>query len=131
MNQEFYNIVDDICEKDPRYKSGAYEFVMEALAFSQRRFRRAQHVPGLELLEGIKELLMIKFGPMTLNVLTHWGIKTTDDFGHIVHHLVEERILKQDKEDNIDSFRNGFNFEEVFKRDYRRKLEKTISRMRY
>ena len=131
MNREFDNIVTEICEKDQRYAEGVYEFVMEALAFSQRRFKRIKHVPGPELLEGIKDLLMIKFGPLTLNVLNHWGIKATDDFGHIVLNLVEQRILKQDKEDNIDSFRNGFNFEEVFKQGYRRKLEKIISRMRY
>ena len=130
MNHEFYNIVDTICNQDSRYKPGAYEFVMEALAYSQRKFKRQKHVPGPELLEGIKELLLIQFGPLTLTVLDYWGIKKTDDFGNVVFNLVNEQILSKDKNDQIDSFRNGYDFEEVFRRGYRKILEKRISRMR-
>ena len=130
MNQEFYNIVERICDKDPKYRPGAYEFVMEALSYSQRKFKRIKHVTGTELLEGIKELLMIRFGHMALLVLNHWGIKNTEDFGNIVFNLVQERILSKDNEDHIDSFRNGYDFQEVFDRGYRKILEKRISRMR-
>ena len=88
MNQELDNILDVICEKDPRYKQDAYAFVMEALNYTQKKFRRPKHVSGRELLEGIKELLADKFGAMSTSVLTYWGIKTTEDFGHIVLVLI-------------------------------------------
>ena len=130
INQEFYTIIDQICEVDPRYKSDAYEFVMEALAFTQRKYKRSKHVAGEELLEGIKDLLMNKFGPMTLLVLNHWGIARTEDFGNIVFNLVDNKVLSKDSEDNIDSFQNGYDFNEVFNRGYRKQLEKRISRMR-
>ena len=130
VNQEFYTLIDQICDVDPRYKSDAYEFLMEALAFTQKRFKRSKHVSGEELLEGIKQLLMHKFGPMTLLVLNHWGIRSTEDFGNIVFNLVDNKILSKDSEDNIDSFQNGYDFNEVFDRGYRKQLEKRISRMR-
>lgn len=130
VNQEFYTIIDQICESDPRYKTDAYEFLMEALSFTQRKFRRTKHVSGQELLEGIKQLLMQKFGPLTLLVLNHWGITRTEDFGNIVFNLVDNKILSKDSEDNIDSFQNGYDFNEVFDRGYRKLLEKRISRMR-
>lgn len=130
VNQEFYTIIDQICEADPRYKSDAYEFLMEALAFTQKKFKRSKHVSGQELLEGIKDLLIQKFGPLTLLVLNHWGISRTEDFGNIVFNLVDNKILSKDSEDNIDSFQNGYDFNEVFDRGYRKLLEKRISRMR-
>ncbi len=130
VNQEFYTIIDQICEADTRYKSDAYEFLMEALAFTQKKFKRSKHVSGVELLEGIKQLLMHKFGPLTLLVLNHWGIARTEDFGNIVFNLVDNKVLSKDSEDNIDSFQNGYDFNEVFDQGYRKILEKRISRMR-
>ncbi len=130
VNQEFYTIIDQICESDPRYRSDAYEFLMEALAFTQKKFKRSKHVCGQELLEGIKDLLIQKFGPLTLLVLKHWGITRTEDFGNIVFNLVDNKVLSKDSEDNIDSFQNGYDFTEVFDRGYRKQLEKRISRMR-
>ena len=130
MNQEFYDIIDEICGIDSRYKSDAYEFVMEALAYSQKKFHRQKHVNGEELLLGIKDLLIDKFGPMARQVLNYWGVESTEDFGNIVFNLVDRQILSKDKNDHIESFRNAYDFKEVFERGYRKLLEKRISRMR-
>ena len=130
MNQEFYDTLDAICEHDLRYKRDAYEFVMEALAYTQKKFKRTKHVTGVELLKGLRELLLKNFGPMTLTILQYWGIKSTEDFGNIVFTLVSNKILSKTEEDSIQSFKNGYDFKEVFGVGYRRQLEKKISRMR-
>ena len=130
MNQEFYDIIERIFLKDNRYKHDAYLFVMESLSYTQKKFKRYRHVSGEELLEGMKELLLNKFGPMTITVLNYWGIRSTDDFGNIVFNLVENRVLSKTDEDNIDHFRNRYNFDEVFNQGYRQQLAKKISRMR-
>ena len=130
MSRELRSVVEIICEKDERYKQAAYEFVMEALSYTQKRFRRIKHVTGIELLEGMKELLMHKYGPMTLTVLHYWGIRSTEDFGHIVFNLVENRILSKSDNDNIETFRGGYDFQEVFNTGYRKYLERRVSRMR-
>ena len=130
MYKNLENALYEIILEDPRYKVDAYEFVLNALSFTQKKFSRLRHVTGEELLEGIKILLMEKFGPMTLTVLEHWGVHATEDFGNIVFNLVHKRVLSQTEEDNIQNFKNGFDFEKVFSKGYRRRLEQKISRMR-
>jgi uncharacterized repeat protein (TIGR04138 family) len=130
MNQQFDAVVDIICEKDLRYKREAYEFIMEALSYTQKRFRRVKHVTGTELLVGIKQLLQRKFGLMTMTVLEYWGIKNTEDFGHIVFNLVSHKMLSKTEEDTMESFQNVYDFREVFDVGYRKRFHRQVSRMR-
>lgn len=123
-------LVQQILKEDPRYPEAAYGFVLEALSFSQKKFRRQKHVSGKELLEGIKILLMERFGPMTLSVLKHWRIQKTDDFGEIVFNMVNKKVLSRTDEDNIEEFRDRYDFNTVFRDAYRKKLHKDISRLR-
>src|SRR3989338_6346055 len=102
MGNHFETIVEGIYEKDVRYKEDAYVFVMEALAYTQKKYKRTRHVKGEEMLQGMKELLLNKFGPMTIPVLEHWGIKSTEDFGNIVFNLVENRELSKTEDDSIE-----------------------------
>ncbi len=131
MDEEFYSIISTIHAQDSRYSPEAYEFVMEALAFSQKKFKKYKHISGEELLTGIKALLLKKFGPMTLTVLKYWGIRVTDDFGNIVYNLVENRVLAKDSHDHYDSFKNAYDFDEVFNQGYRKQLAKRLKTMRF
>ncbi len=130
MHREFDNVLEQICVCDLRYKRDAYDFVMEALSHAQRKFKHPKHVSGQELLEGIKDLLLNKYGPLALSVLNHWGINKTEDFGHIVFNLVNNKILSKTEEDRFEDFKDGYDFHETFRIGYRRQLEKKISRMR-
>ncbi|MBF0572070.1 MAG: hypothetical protein HQL12_09410 [Candidatus Omnitrophica bacterium] len=131
MDEEFYSIISSIYAQDPRYYPEAYGFLMEALSFSQKKFKKSKHISGEELLTGIKALLLDKFGPMTLTVLEYWGIKTTDDFGNIVYNLVENKVLAKDDHDHYDSFKNAYDFEEAFNKGYRKQLAKRLKSMRF
>jgi uncharacterized repeat protein (TIGR04138 family) len=130
MNHQFYSIVEDIHSRDSRYNEGAYEFVMQALSYTQKKFKKAKHVSADELLVGIKELLISTFGPMTLAVLNHWGIRSTEDFGNVVRNLVQDKILCESEDDDFDHFKDGFDFQKVFKDDYQEKLMKKVRKMR-
>ncbi len=130
MQNEIESILEQLYREDPRYDPEAYSFILEALSFTQKKFKRSKHVNGKELLEGIKVLLMEQFGPMSMTVLEHWGIRSTEDFGNIVFHLVKKRILSKTDEDDIADFKDVFDFDQVFDRGYRQGLAKKISRMR-
>lgn len=130
MKESFDSIISSILEKDPRYKEEAYEFVMEALSYTQKRFKAARHVTSQELLLGIREFLLRQFGPMTMTVLSHWGIRSSEDFGNIVFNLVENEVLSKTRDDDIAHFRDAFDFEKVFHKDYRKQLQRRVSRMR-
>lgn len=130
MGKNFSEILETICDNDSRYKTDAYVFVMEALSHTQQRLKTERHISGEELLDGMRDLLLQKFGPMTVSVLEYWGIKSTEDFGNIVFNLVDRQVLSKTEEDNIDRFKNAYDFDEVFIKNYRKQLHKKISRMR-
>ena len=131
MNEEFYYIVSQIVQEDPRYHVDSYEFVMEALSFAQRKFRDAKHISGHEFLEGIKGLLIKKFGPMTIPVLNYWGVKKTEDFGNIVFNMEQYKIIARDSQDQYETFKDGYDFQEVFDKGYRKELAKRLKSMRF
>lgn len=130
MRPNLDDILEDIAREDSRYHPDAYEFVLEALHYTQKRLKRNTHVTGRELLRGIKELLIRQYGPMIMTVLNHWGVVSTEDFGHIVFKLVEKKILSKTQEDSLEDFRDVYDFKKEFEQGYRRRLAKKISRMR-
>ncbi len=130
MTEDFQTIIEHISEQDIRYKEDAYEFVMEALSLTQKKMKCARHITSEELLQGMKQLLMKKYGPMTMTVLEYWGVKTTEDFGNIVFNLVDNKVLSKTEEDDIEMFKNAYDLKEVFEHGYRKQLNKRISRMR-
>lgn len=114
MNREFYEKLEGIVKKDPRYKTDAYEFLMQALMVTQGKLKRKGHVSGKELLEGIKEYGLDLYGPMAKTVFKHWGITTTDDFGEIVFKMVEWGLMSKTDKDCRDDFKNVYDFDGAF-----------------
>ena len=112
--KSFYQIVEDICAKDSRYKPDSYEFVLQALHFTQAKLKRETHVTGGELAGGIREFAIQQYGPMAKVVLNHWGINKTQDLGNIVFNLIDKNLLSKTKEDSIGDFRDVYDFESAF-----------------
>ncbi len=107
-----------ILENDPRYDISAYIFVIEALEYARQKFNVEKHVTGKQLLEGIKELAIKRFGPMAKMVFEYWGVKKTIDFGNIVFNMLKENILTKTEEDSLQDFDEVYDFEEVFVKNY-------------
>ncbi len=114
MSAHFYKKVEEILEKDQRYKLDAYEFVMQGLLFTQKKLNRKGHITGRELLEGIREFGLDQYGPMTKTVFDHWGIKTTEDFGKIVFNMIENGLMGKTDKDCLDDFKNIYDFDKAF-----------------
>lgn len=111
MTKDFYETLDGIIAKDPRYKLDAYEFVMQALWHTQKKLKREGHVSGKELAEGIRDLGLEQFGPMAKVVFGHWGIQSTSDFGEIVFNMIEAGLMGKTKEDSRADFHNVYDFD--------------------
>lgn len=124
MAGNFYEKIEEIIKKDPRYKLDAYEFVMQALSFTQRKLNREGHISGKELLDGIREFGLDLYGPMTKTVFQHWGVRTTEDFGEIVFNMVENGVLGKTDKDSRDDFKNVYDFNDTFDTKDKFKLEK-------
>ncbi len=121
MNTEkSLDIIDNIFMQDPRYKPAAYAFLQQALDFTIKMLNKPagtgpqRHVTGQELLEGIRCFTLKEYGPMSMTVLTSWGIRSTEDFGEMVFNLVENKLLGKTEEDKKEHFANGYNFHDAF-----------------
>ena len=119
----FDEILEKILEKDPRYHREAYNFIREALDFTQHSVSKenrgqVRHVTGQELLAGIREYALQQFGPMAKMVLNEWGITKTDDFGELVFNMIENGLLAKNARDSREHFQNGYDFDEAFCKPY-------------
>ena len=112
-----------ILEKDPRYDADAYHFLREALDFTLRQVHAQEgaprHLSGQELLEGIRLYALQEYGPMAFTVLRTWGVRSTEDFGHIVFNLVHAGILGKTDQDSLDDFKGSYDFQAAFVAPYR------------
>ena len=120
---DFETVLEEIIAADSRYARDAYLFLREALDHTQRKIvksrkERIRHVSGKELLEGIREYALQEFGPMTLALLSEWGIHACEDFGNIVFNLVEHGVLAKTEEDTREDFKNVYDMEEAFRRPF-------------
>jgi uncharacterized repeat protein (TIGR04138 family) len=120
----FAATLENILAKDSRFHRDAYLFIREALDFTQKlvlKENRGQvrHVSGQELLDGIRQLALQQFGPMTTTVFEEWGVKNCRDFGDIVFNMVDIGLLAKTDKDSRDDFQNGYDFDEAFLKPFR------------
>jgi len=109
--ESFWNAVDAIRVRDPRYARPAFAFVMaslgqvvQTLPAERRRDPERRHLSGGELLEGIVALARREFGLMAPTVFAEWGVRSGTDIGQIVFDLVEAGQLSARPEDSIGDF---------------------------
>jgi uncharacterized repeat protein (TIGR04138 family) len=115
----FAEALDSIIGADPRYQREAYIFLRDALDFTTKQQKKAKgttvrHVSGPELLEGVRQYALKEFGPMVITVFESWGIRSTEDVGHMVFNLINAGIFGKTDEDSIEDFKNIFDFQEAF-----------------
>jgi len=112
--------IKDITTADKRYPAEAYFFIMDALRFTVNHRKKRGHVSARQLLEGTRDYAKDEFGLMACEVLKHWGITRTDDFGEIVFNLVENEVWSKTEDDQKEDFHQVFDFEETFnKQNYK------------
>jgi uncharacterized repeat protein (TIGR04138 family) len=112
----------DLARREPRYSYEAYQFVCDAVEFTQERLGRLpfdetpdgdHHVNGDELLRGACAFAAQEYGLMAPVVFKQWGIRTTDDFGEIVFRLIEINRLSKSERDDPEDFRDLFDLEKA------------------
>ena len=111
--------IEAILAKESAYKFEAYSFVMAGLHYTVSKLSDPRHVSGKELSEGLRDYALEQFGPLARTVLEYWGIRSTLDFGKIVFLLIEAELLKKTEEDSIRDFENIFDFDQVFRYEFK------------
>jgi uncharacterized repeat protein (TIGR04138 family) len=122
MSRDIETRMIEMAQQYGRYKANAYRFTFEAVRYTAdryyRRTKEIRHVTGGEVLEGIRQLALRQFGFMAKTVFLEWGVQKTEDFGEIVFQLVREGILSKTDQDSLGDFASGYDFDEVFVRNY-------------
>ena len=77
-----------------------------------------RHVSGQELCEAMRLYAHEQYGYLAKNVLNHWGLKSTSDFGEIVFNLIEIGQMRKTASDTREDFDKVFDFDEGFQRSY-------------
>jgi uncharacterized repeat protein (TIGR04138 family) len=120
---EHRDLIRKIAAEDGRYHEEAYHFVRRGLDFTVKEIVATggtpRHVRGPELVSGLRSYALREFGPVSLRVLRHWGLNSTDDLGEIVFHMIDHRILGKTEEDSRDDFHALFDFEHAFLEPFR------------
>jgi uncharacterized repeat protein (TIGR04138 family) len=125
-----------IIERDTRYAYEAYEFLFQALHFTQKLLGREPpepgspegreipeespyHVSGPELMHGARELALREFGFMARVVFKLWGVRATDDFGEMVFNLIEAGLMSKTSEDSRADFHAVYDLDEALRDAFR------------
>ncbi len=112
------DVLGRLARRNPRYAEAAYIFVLEALHHRIQQLKQPRHLTGPELAEAVRDLALVRFGPMARSVLRHWGVHSTSDMGNVVFLLVESGILIKQPTDTPEDFEDLFSFEEAFETGY-------------
>lgn len=116
--EDLISVLSAITREDTRYKIDAYSFVLAALNMTMLSLKCNGHLSGQELLVGIKDFAIKEYGRMARTVFEHWGIKKTEDFGHIVFNMVNVGVLGKTESDSMDDFKDVFDFKTAFEDEY-------------
>ncbi|MEW6355075.1 MAG: Minf_1886 family protein [Planctomycetota bacterium] len=111
-----------IARSDGRYDPQAFQFLFEALSYTQGLFEKnrdseteeGRHVTGQELCEGVRRFAIEQFGYMAKAVFEEWGVFRTDDFGEMVYLLIQHQLMARRDSDSIDDFHNVYDFASAF-----------------
>ena len=128
--RQLQKTLEAIVRDDSRYAIGAYIFVRMGLDFTIKRLaardknRKDRNVTSAELLDGIRAFALESFGPMAMTLFEEWGVHTCADFGNIVFNLVDAQILATSKDDKIEDFYDGYDFNEAFVKPFLPKKRK-------
>ena len=107
------------------YPPEAYAFIQQGLSYTVQRVhgkvkdpKASRHVNGSDLCEGLRELALQQWGRLARTVLRRWNVTSTVDFGRIVFAMVEAGLMQTTEDDNLEDFRNVYDFRVAFETDY-------------
>ncbi|QJX01046.1 Minf_1886 family protein [Frigoriglobus tundricola] len=126
----------ELCREDSRFAYEAYDFVCDAVTYTQDRLGRAadrdddadHHVSGAELLRGTCDLAVREFGMMAPVVFKQWGVRTTDHIGEIVFKLIKAQRLSKSDRDDPDDFHDLFDLHQTLTDGFELTLGDTAKR---
>jgi uncharacterized repeat protein (TIGR04138 family) len=111
--------IEQMAAEDGRYHPQAFDFVYKALEHKLRQLGERRHLTAEELLDGLRQLALERFGLLARTVLEQWGVSRTEDVGEMVYLLIEHGLLFKTEKDSKEEFKDVFDFRQAFDDSYR------------
>jgi uncharacterized repeat protein (TIGR04138 family) len=98
------------------YAPEAFAFVGESLRHAARLCGKEnaekdnRHLTAGELVDGMLDLAIVRFGLMAELVLREWGLKSAEDVGRITFALIEVGVFSKQPSDRLEDFSGGPDF---------------------
>jgi uncharacterized repeat protein (TIGR04138 family) len=117
----------ELARQEPRFSYEAYQFICDAVNFTQDRLGRLleddnteidQHVSGGELVRGACTLAVQEYGLMAPVVFKLWGIRSTEDFGDMVFRLIGAERLSRSERDDPEDFHDLFDLDKALAEEF-------------
>ncbi len=113
----------ELRRKDPRYQTTAYLFAHEALDHTLTKVLnlpkdQRRHVTASELLHGMRDFAVERFGYLARPVWEAWGIYSTSDWGNVIYNLITHNLMSANEDDRPEDFEGVFDFEAAFDRQW-------------
>ncbi len=112
------DVVARLQQSGAPFDERAFLFVLAGLEYLQTRLPERRHVSGAEVTHACRDLALEQYGLLAREVLEHWGIRETADFGRIVYALVDVGLLVTQAGDRIEDFQEVYSFERAFEEGY-------------
>jgi uncharacterized repeat protein (TIGR04138 family) len=119
-NTESLERLERAIRRDGRYAPEAFDFLHRGLALAaQRKYgprsaEKPRNVTGAELCDALRRLARHQWGPLAREVLRHWNIHRTRDFGEMVYLMVDLGIMGKQDSDDIADFDDVYDFRAAF-----------------
>jgi uncharacterized repeat protein (TIGR04138 family) len=118
--------LEDVVSEVGLYPIEAYDFIRRGLGYTVSKIhggvkdpQASRHVSGQQLCEGLREFALLEWGMLARTVLSRWNIRRTFDFGRIVFALVDNGLMSKTDDDDIEDFRDVYDFKSAFEARYR------------
>ena len=102
---------DDIVEKDRRYAPRAYALLMDVVHYLSEN---GEKFSAEDIMDEFRERTLDQYGPMSLTVLTEWGVTRCEDLGEMMFNLADAKRVGKSDDDSLESFIGGYDFKEAF-----------------
>ena len=112
------DVLAKLQRRGEHYDVRGYLFVLGGIEYLQSRLPERSHVTGAEVTHACRDLALEQYGLMAKEVLEHWGIRETVDFGRIVYALVDAGLLITQPGDRIEDFQDIYSFQRAFEENY-------------
>jgi uncharacterized repeat protein (TIGR04138 family) len=129
---EVEKLLEQVIVEVGLYPRDAYIFVQDGLGYTVNKIHGgrkktpnvSRHVTGRDLCNGLREFALQRWGLMAPAVLDRWNVRRTLDFGKIVFALVDKGLMQKTEEDELDDFRDVYDFKSAFEAGYRIEMKR-------